>query len=92
MMCGGCGATIADKAIVCYRCGTPTAGPPVSSRASASPRRRSPALAIVLVLAALALVWAAATAPDGSTTHFLLAGGGVFALVLAVVTFYRSRR
>jgi hypothetical protein len=92
MVCGGCGATIADKAIVCYRCGTPTAGPAAPSRAGGAPRRQSLAVSVVLAVVALVLVWAAATAPHGSTVHFLLAGGGVLALVLAVVTFYRSRR
>ncbi len=28
MICRSCGAEIADKAIVCYRCGTPTAQTP----------------------------------------------------------------
>jgi hypothetical protein len=92
MVCGGCGATIADKAIVCYRCGTPTAGPAVRNRASGAPTRRSPALSIVLALIALALVWGAATAPHGAPVHYALAGAGLVALVLAVVTFFRSRR
>ena len=55
MQCRNCGTEIADKAIVCYRCGTPTTEAvrkPVDIR-----RRRSPVVAIVIliVLALLAL-------------------------------------
>ena len=53
MTCRSCGTTIADKAIVCYRCGTATADPvrkPVEIR-----RRRGGVVPIViLVLLALA--------------------------------------
>jgi len=54
MLCRNCGIEIADKAIVCYRCGTATTDPvrkPVEVR-----RRRSLLVPIVvlLVLAALA--------------------------------------
>jgi hypothetical protein len=53
MLCRNCGTEIADKAIVCYRCGTATADPvrkPVEIR-----RRRGRVVPIViLVLLALA--------------------------------------
>jgi hypothetical protein len=51
MICRTCGTEIADKAIVCYRCGTATTDPvrkPVEVR-----RRRSPALALIVILAAI---------------------------------------
>jgi hypothetical protein len=53
MLCRNCGTEIADKAIVCYRCGTATTEParkPVAIR-----RRRSPVLPIVILLALLFL-------------------------------------
>jgi hypothetical protein len=57
MICRQCGTEIADKAIVCYRCGTGTTEPvrkPATVR-----RRRSPVLtvvvAVVVLLAALLL-------------------------------------
>jgi hypothetical protein len=46
MTCRSCGAEIADKAIVCYRCGTPTAEPPARS----VPRKDRPGWAALLVL------------------------------------------
>ncbi len=51
MVCRNCGTEIADKAIVCYRCGTATADPvrkPAEVR-----RRRSPVLALILIVAAI---------------------------------------
>jgi hypothetical protein len=59
VICRNCGTEIADKAIVCYRCGTGTADPvrkPVEIR-----RRRGRVVPIVvlvlLALAALVLGW-----------------------------------
>ena len=59
MVCGACGTTIADKAIVCYRCGQATAIPDGSRPA---PSRRDIAgrpwlWIVVLLLAAAALHW-----------------------------------
>ena len=53
MICGNCGTEIADKAIVCYRCGTGTTEPvrkPATIR-----RRRSPVLALIVLVIALLL-------------------------------------
>ena len=59
MICRHCGTEIADKAIVCYRCGAGTTDPvrkPVEIR-----RRRSPLVPALLVLIVLAvLAWFAA--------------------------------
>jgi hypothetical protein len=57
MKCRSCGTEIADKAIVCYRCGTGTTEP-VRKPAAVPPARRPlpwVVLAIVLVAAALGL-------------------------------------
>ena len=48
MICRNCGTEIADKAIVCYRCGTGTTEP--ARKAVAIRRRRSPMLPIVIVI------------------------------------------
>ena len=53
MICGNCGTEIADKAIVCYRCGTGTTEPvrkPATIR-----RRRSPVLVLIVLVIALLL-------------------------------------
>ena len=57
MKCRACGFEIADKAIVCYRCGTPTAEP--APRPAARRRRRTwPVLILVLLLLVVVLaIW-----------------------------------
>lgn len=53
MICRNCGTEIADKAIVCYRCGTGTTEPvrkPAEIR-----RKRSPAVLMVVFVIALLL-------------------------------------
>jgi uncharacterized membrane protein YvbJ len=52
MQCTTCGATIADKAIVCYRCGAQTAVPqPPDGRETRGGRSWMPvAIAVVVVI------------------------------------------
>ena len=54
MTCRSCGADIADKAIVCYRCGTPTAEPVRrdTERTESGPHRTL--MFVVVVLSVLA--------------------------------------
>ena len=54
MICRNCGTEIADKAIVCYRCGTGTTDP-VRKPAQVRQRRRrlSPLILLLLVLLVL---------------------------------------
>jgi hypothetical protein len=55
--CPSCSAEIADKAIVCYRCGTPTAipAPPARKPARQSRGRLITLLAVLAALIALLL-------------------------------------
>jgi hypothetical protein len=56
--CPTCSAEIADKAIVCYRCGTPTAIPAAPVRPAARQGRgRLFVLIVVLVLATAVLLF-----------------------------------
>jgi len=53
--CASCGAEIAEKAIVCYRCGAPTAAPAPAR----PPARRSQSrgrLVVLLVILAAAVI------------------------------------
>lgn len=78
MVCANCGATIAAKAIVCYRCGAPTAIP-------AAPERRPPAvtrpwlLIVVLFVIAAVLGWLAWSEEPGTIRQILLAIVGLAA-------------
>jgi hypothetical protein len=62
MICRNCGTEIADKALICYRCGQATAEPRVKPPTGGSifeKRRRArwPAVLLAVVLAILALLW-----------------------------------
>jgi hypothetical protein len=62
MICKHCGTEIADKALICYRCGRATAEPrvkPPSEQSIFVRRRRSklPWLLALLLLVILALAW-----------------------------------
>ena len=80
MTCRSCGATIADKAIVCYRCGTPTAGPAAPARPAT--RARAPwAFVVAAVAVALMAVSVAIVSPEHRTA--IAVAGGLIAVALA---------
>jgi uncharacterized membrane protein YvbJ len=61
MICRSCGTEIADKAIVCYRCGAATTDPvrqplPGGSRWESTPARRRPLTAWVIAIIVLILL------------------------------------
>jgi uncharacterized membrane protein YvbJ len=64
MICKHCGTEIADKALICFRCGNattePRVKPPSQGPLFERPRRsRMPVVAIVvLILLALLIAWA----------------------------------
>jgi hypothetical protein len=80
MTCGSCGKTISDKAIVCYRCGAPTAIP-----AGQQPAPRRAAAPIALIVIATVLVAVAVILPATSEwTPFVAAAAGAAGLIGAV--------
>ena len=90
MLCRQCGTEIADKAIVCFRCGAGTTDP-VRQPARVT-RRRSPLLSFVtillLVLLALYLGQASRTAADPDqfqTLAGICAGAALMVLILRIV-------
>ena len=59
MICQHCGTEIADKAMICYRCGNATTEPRIKPPAEGplfARRRRSPVPVIIIVLVLLALI------------------------------------
>jgi hypothetical protein len=89
MQCKRCGTEIADKAIVCYRCGTPTAEP------SAPPPARGrrlivPAIAAIAILVIGALYMAMAA--RGNTPPLLNWAMLALAAVIVVWRFRLGRR
>jgi hypothetical protein len=63
MKCAHCQTDIADKALICYRCGNPTTAPRIKPPTEGSlfdrPRRsrRPVVLLVILVVAALVAAW-----------------------------------
>jgi hypothetical protein len=95
MQCRNCGTEIADKAIICYRCGTATTEP-VRKPVALKPRRSvlpSLVTAAALILAALYIGYGSTTAanPDRwQTVAGVLAGAAAMVIILALVRRWRK--
>ena len=91
MQCRNCGTEIADKAIVCYRCGTPTTDP-VRRPVSLKPKR-SPLVAYIsaamLLLLALYLGQASRTAAEPDPLRLAAAALAVAAIIVLLVRVVR---
>ena len=66
MICKYCGTEIADKALICYRCGNATTEPRIKPPAEGPlferPRRsRMPVIIGVLIVLAILIAWALQT-------------------------------
>ena len=95
MTCRQCGIEIADKALICYKCGAATTDPVHQAPGSAGRSRRSRASFIVtfvalLILAAVAVVLAR-TSPNGTppAVTYIVAGA---AIVIVALRAYARRR
>ena len=84
MICRSCGIEIADKALICYRCGTATTEAKYRPPARSSSRRTPSLVAgVIALLAVAALVFGLISAEqDTRTTAFVVAA---VALVAAIV-------
>jgi hypothetical protein len=92
MQCARCKADIADKAIVCYRCGAPTALPAVPERRPPAGRRHPLGLAIVILVLAAGAARGAWGLEPGSLGQAAAAALAVTGLIVAAVVFMRRRR
>jgi hypothetical protein len=94
MICRNCGTEIADKAIVCYRCGTATTDP-VRQPAAVRPRRGRllPTVAMVLlILLGLYLGEAGRTAAAQGEPMEIAAAVCILAAMVLLVARIRRRR
>lgn len=92
-MCRQCGTEIADKAIVCFRCGASTTDP-VRRAVPIKPRRSpilSAAVLVVLVLLALYMGQASRTAANPELPQLAAGLALGAALVLLLVRILRRR-
>jgi hypothetical protein len=90
MECRNCGTEIADKAIVCYRCGQATTDP--VRRAVPVRRKRTPLASVIggaiLMLLAAYAAYVSQTAADPDrwqTIAGVLAGAGVMVIILGLL-------
>lgn len=86
MNCRNCGIEIADKALICYRCGTATTAPRITPP-SERPRPSPWPLILTLMALVVTAVLAYELVPDGPARYAALAGTAVAAL--AAVFFLR---
>jgi hypothetical protein len=91
MVCGTCGATIAAKAIVCYRCGTATAIPVPAQKPVPAVTRPWLWIAVLVAIAAV-LGWLASTEPPGTARQIIFAIVGLVALLWSGHLAWHGRR
>jgi hypothetical protein len=93
MICRKCGTDIADKAIVCYKCGAATTEP-VFAPPGASRARSTSTLVTSLVALALMVsvgVFMTRASPDGTPRSVTWVVAGV-AVVIIILRAYARRR
>jgi hypothetical protein len=93
MQCRNCGAEIADKALICYRCGTATTEAKYQPAPLARGRSRSGLVATVLAFALLlALALFVGRLPSGDTPRYMTAAVVAVAVVIVALRAYARRR
>lgn len=93
MQCRNCGTEIADKAIVCYRCGTATTDPvrapaPIQGRRGAGPPL---AAAVVPLLVALVLLFMAQSSSHAEALTIGAEASGAGGVLLLIARLLRRR-
>jgi hypothetical protein len=91
MICSNCGTEIADKALICFRCGQATTEPRIKPPAPAQRTRSSLASAITLIVLAIAGVLMGEAA-QGDVPHYVGYGLAALAAVALVLRYVSGRR
>jgi hypothetical protein len=97
MRCKTCGTEIADKALICFRCGTATTDPVFKPPPTSRPRTSSSgSTGLVVSILALALLVLLALylgrAPHGETSRLVTWAAVAVAVVIVVLRAYARRR
>jgi len=92
MNCRQCGTEIAEKALICYKCGAATTDP-VYQPPSSRPRRRSGLIVTfaALVLLAIVAIVLARSSPSGTPPAFTYIVAGVAIVTVALRAYARRR-
>jgi hypothetical protein len=91
MRCRKCGTEIADKALICYRCGTAVDGPAAVPPEGRRPRQSPVLAALALLVLALAALFMGRTA-TGPLPRALTWGVAGLAVVVAAWRVIAARR
>ena len=92
MQCRKCGTEIADKALICYKCGTATTEAkyqPPPARSSSRFGLIATVIAIVLIVVMFVVMGRVAT---GETSQWLRAAAVAVAVVIVALRAYARRR
>jgi protein-S-isoprenylcysteine O-methyltransferase Ste14 len=94
MQCRNCGAEIADKALICYRCGTATTEAKYQPAPLTRTRSRSGLVATVIALALIAVLFVVVgrMATDETSDYVRYAAVVLAVAIVALRAFARRRR
>ena len=94
MQCRNCGATIADKALICYKCGTATTEAKYQPAPLPSGRgRRSGLVAtvIAIVLLIISVVWVERTRGGDSSQQVVYVAVAAAVIIIGIRAYARRR-
>jgi uncharacterized membrane protein len=93
MNCRQCGTEIADKALICYKCGTATTDPVYQPPSSSRPRSRVSFVVTfaALILLAIVAVVLARSSPNGAPPMVTYVVAGVAIVIVALRAYARRR-
>jgi hypothetical protein len=93
MICRACGTEIAEKALICYKCGAATTDPVVQPPSSTRPRSRAGLIVTFAALVLLAVVAAvlARSSPSGTPPAVTWIVAGVAIVIVALRAYARRR-
>jgi hypothetical protein len=93
MQCRNCGAEIADKALICYRCGTATTEAKYKPAVTRGRRSRSNLIVSVLAIALLVLLALyMGRIPSGEMPRYVTWSVAAIAVAIVVLRAYLRRR
>jgi hypothetical protein len=93
MQCRNCGATIADKALICYRCGTPTTDAKYQPAPLPRQGSRSGLIATVIALALILVLFVVmGRISTTETSNYVRYAAVAVAIVIVVLRAYARRR
>jgi uncharacterized membrane protein len=94
MNCRQCGTEIADKALICFKCGAATTDP-VFQPPSATPRRSRASFIVTflaLVILAAVAVFLARSSPNGTPPVFTYIVAAIAVVIVALRAYARRRQ